>query len=158
MASIGPWRNEAACSDDRGRGATIRSIGTARKRSHLPGRGPIEVTPISGADFLFGLGLWNVGGDDQLRLTFYDAQDNVIESVISSPSYGFFGLVNSAGAVRGVVDFVGGNGYAPTDDWQTAVRGNITPGVPEPASWAMLIAGFGLTGAAMRRRRTHAAA
>jgi hypothetical protein len=25
-------------------------------------------------------------------------------------------------------------------------------GVPEPASWAMLIAGFGLTGAAMRRR------
>lgn len=29
--------------------------------------------------------------------------------------------------------------------------------VPEPASWAMLIAGFGLTGAAMRRRRTLAA-
>ncbi len=26
--------------------------------------------------------------------------------------------------------------------------------VPEPASWALLIAGFGLTGAAMRRRRT----
>ncbi|MEY2883316.1 MAG: hypothetical protein RL490_1040 [Pseudomonadota bacterium] len=30
--------------------------------------------------------------------------------------------------------------------------------VPEPASWAMLIAGFGLTGAAMRRRRTSALA
>jgi hypothetical protein len=30
--------------------------------------------------------------------------------------------------------------------------------VPEPASWAMLIAGFGLTGAAMRRRRTAIAA
>jgi hypothetical protein len=29
----------------------------------------------------------------------------------------------------------------------------VLPGVPEPASWAMLIAGFGLTGAAMRRRR-----
>lgn len=28
-----------------------------------------------------------------------------------------------------------------------------TPAVPEPASWAMLIAGFGLTGAALRRRR-----
>lgn len=27
------------------------------------------------------------------------------------------------------------------------------PGVPEPASWALLIAGFGLTGAALRRRR-----
>lgn len=30
-------------------------------------------------------------------------------------------------------------------------------GVPEPASWAMLIAGFGLVGAALRRRRTLAA-
>ena len=30
-------------------------------------------------------------------------------------------------------------------------------GVPEPASWAMLIIGFGLTGAAMRRRRTQVA-
>jgi hypothetical protein len=30
--------------------------------------------------------------------------------------------------------------------------------VPEPGSWAMLIAGFGLTGAVMRRRRTLAAA
>jgi hypothetical protein len=30
--------------------------------------------------------------------------------------------------------------------------------IPEPASWAMLIAGFGLTGAAMRRRRSTVAA
>ena len=30
--------------------------------------------------------------------------------------------------------------------------GNAVGGVPEPASWAMLIAGFGLTGAVMRRR------
>ncbi|MBU6164598.1 MAG: PEP-CTERM sorting domain-containing protein [Alphaproteobacteria bacterium] len=29
--------------------------------------------------------------------------------------------------------------------------------VPEPASWALLIAGFGLTGAALRRRRSLAA-
>lgn len=31
-------------------------------------------------------------------------------------------------------------------------------GVPEPAAWAMLVTGFGLTGAAMRRRRTAVAA
>ena len=34
----------------------------------------------------------------------------------------------------------------------------IAGAVPEPASWAMLIAGFGLTGAAMRRRRRALAA
>lgn len=28
-----------------------------------------------------------------------------------------------------------------------------TPGIPEPASWAMMIAGFGLAGAAMRTRK-----
>lgn len=33
----------------------------------------------------------------------------------------------------------------------------VQSGVPEPATWAMLIAGFGLTGAAMRRRRVQVA-
>jgi hypothetical protein len=37
--------------------------------------------------------------------------------------------------------------------------GNSPAGaIPEPATWAMLIAGFGLVGGAMRRRRTPAAA
>ena len=67
--------------------------------------------------------------------------------------------------------------YAPNSDRFTVglaaafdpnVQGFVTNGwwgpnvlisdVPEPASWAMLIAGFGLTGAAMRRRRSVAAA
>jgi hypothetical protein len=35
----------------------------------------------------------------------------------------------------------------------------VTPGgVPEPASWALMIGGFGMTGAALRRRRTAVAA
>ena len=33
-------------------------------------------------------------------------------------------------------------------------RGDTVAAVPEPASWAMLIAGFGLVGTAMRRRTT----
>lgn len=31
--------------------------------------------------------------------------------------------------------------------------GNVAPGVPEPASWALMIVGFGLVGAAARRRQ-----
>ena len=37
------------------------------------------------------------------------------------------------------------------------IRGQVNA-VPEPGSWALLIAGFGLTGAAMRRRRRALAA
>jgi hypothetical protein len=32
--------------------------------------------------------------------------------------------------------------------------GYVAAGVPEPASWAMMIGGFGLIGAASRRRRS----
>ncbi|MEI6882826.1 MAG: PEPxxWA-CTERM sorting domain-containing protein [Bacteroidota bacterium] len=50
----------------------------------------------------------------------------------------------------------GSNGLDAVADAQALVEWqvNTTPGaVPEPASWALMIAGFGLTGTAMRRRR-----
>ncbi|MGZ6017308.1 MAG: PEPxxWA-CTERM sorting domain-containing protein [Phenylobacterium sp.] len=34
-----------------------------------------------------------------------------------------------------------------------SIQGQAVAGVPEPASWALMIAGFGLAGAAIRRRR-----
>ena len=42
---------------------------------------------------------------------------------------------------------VGGNGGVFFDNL------SVTGGVPEPAVWAMMLAGFGLMGAALRRRR-----
>jgi hypothetical protein len=45
-----------------------------------------------------------------------------------------------------------GQGAGPYGGW-SARRISTPNGVPEPASWAMLIAGFGLTGAVARRRR-----
>ncbi len=47
-------------------------------------------------------------------------------------------------------------GYAYLDGFGDVVGGGGTPpvgGVPEPSTWALLIGGFGMTGAAMRRRR-----
>jgi len=38
-------------------------------------------------------------------------------------------------------------------DWDGT--GGEVPGVPEPSTWAMLVGGFGLLGAAARRHRTH---
>jgi hypothetical protein len=50
------------------------------------------------------------------------------------------------------IDFAGAANFVAFDDitFGSAVAG----GVPEPASWVMLIAGFGLVGAARRRKAT----
>lgn len=51
----------------------------------------------------------------------------------------------------------GGRSLIPTRIYGFNITGADAVGlaaVPEPASWAMLIAGFGLTGAALRRRRS----
>ena len=58
----------------------------------------------------------------------------------------------------GILGLHGGSkaGYVVTAtfDWANDPSG----AVPEPASWALMITGFGLTGAALRRRRTMAVA
>ena len=63
------------------------------------------------------------------------------------------------GATSRVSGGTGLFGTQTTNQTMLAVEGAIepTPGVPEPASWALLISGFGLTGTALRRRRAAAA-
>ncbi len=67
--------------------------------------------------------------------------------------------INSYGLSFGIGDCVAGlnsscgefSGYVPVFIHKDFI--NAAMAVPEPSNWAMLIAGFGLTGAAMRRRR-----
>lgn len=51
-----------------------------------------------------------------------------------------------------------GNGYETLIFGATAVSPSAVEAVPEPASWAMMIVGFGLTGGALRTRRRGAPA
>lgn len=66
---------------------------------------------------------------------------------------------NNETAINGRIDCTGYfsfDGIHPTAAVQRAVFvkvANLTGIVPEPSSWTMLIAGFGLVGAAMRRQR-----
>ncbi len=57
--------------------------------------------------------------------------------------------------------FTGGTGLSNADqrisNWNLTVFDGSTVAVPEPATWAMMIGGFGLAGAALRRRRAFVA-
>jgi hypothetical protein len=73
--------------------------------------------------------------------------------------FGF--AVGDAQAASEGFDGVGGSGFPGTDNfYHPIVRADYSgrllsaSGAPEPASWAMLIAGFGLVGATMRRVKT----
>lgn len=74
---------------------------------------------------------------------------------VNGSSDGFLGN----GEVHGVLKFAGTFSSISFTDTQENWHGFTvgTAAVPEPASWALMIAGFGLVGASMRRRRTTAA-
>ena len=57
------------------------------------------------------------------------------------------------------VTFGGTSGTVGFDNFEfnTVTAAPLAGGVPEPASWALMIAGFGLAGASLRRRRAAAA-
>ncbi len=63
--------------------------------------------------------------------------------------------VNFAGVAKSI-DFGGGANFVAYDN--ITFGSSTVGGVPEPASWAMLIAGFGLVGATQRRRKAAVAA
>lgn len=105
----------------------------------------------------FDGGFFNAAGST--AITAFDRAGNRLGSV-SNTGLGieFLGLVTSDGApqIAGVfLELVGPEpaGFA-IDNLRFGERGQVVvPGIPEPTSWAMLIAGFGLTGAVLRRRR-----
>ena len=82
-------------------------------------------------------------------IIFYDESDaicftSVADSCIDEPSSLIFSTSFEA------------NGYLPRSSGVEVIA--TLGAVPEPASWAMLVAGFGLVGAAARRRKAAVAA
>ena len=121
--------------------------------------------PVYGAAPTFRFSLFdNPGGGAGIgggtALSFFDAAARFNPSknsfLWSSVNTGLSAAGNSNGNVILQIDVLDG-GYAAFDNIVITADdiGGGVPGVPEPSSWAMLIAGFGLVGAAARRRRAH---
>ena len=67
--------------------------------------------------------------------------------------YGTTFTASASGILYGVINDSAYGDNPATPQFNVTLSPAATGAVPEPASWAMMVGGFGLVGAAMRRRR-----
>lgn len=93
----------------------------------------------------FSLDFAGLSNANNTQIFVYDGE--VLLGSMMGTSIGQVTLSWTAASITSVV-------VTPGDqqDWVSFDNLSFTGGIPEPASWTLLIAGFGLTGAAMRRR------
>lgn len=82
----------------------------------------------------------------------YDSSNVLVDFLVNTTGGGASGPLSLNGSGISYVVFSAASGQFGIDNLSFAAGA-----VPEPASWAMLIAGFGLVGAAMRHRKLAAA-
>ena len=102
----------------------------------------------------YGYNFANLGGNDQIVYSGTTRGISTSFALAGNQSFGSYSLFFKAGDA-GTLNFFTGTGSAdnvgPLLDKVTL---SIASGaVPEPAAWAMMLAGFGLVGTAMRRRQ-----
>jgi hypothetical protein len=124
----------------------IDAVSSSLLRSTNPNGGVYVNTNLAGTAFQpLGLAL---SGRSQVGFDIFF--NNGVNSAFLSADNNFYGIDLGTGTAS----LIGGIGISN-------VRGITTSAVPEPATWGMMLAGFGLVGAAMRtksRRRTLARA
>jgi hypothetical protein len=119
----------------------------------LPGLGPIVIRPLNPGQSITALGYWNTGEDDSTVLSFFDAGNNLLESIDTGTNANVFvGIVNVTGAAKVVISAGSlGNGFFSIDDLQTNVGGAVA-GVPEPQAFWLLGGGLAFIAAARKFR------
>ncbi len=120
--------------------------------------------PVAAFGF-YGVDIGDFGGQVTLQLT--DSTNAVTSLTVpntigaggsTSGSVLYFGFFDTAKSYTNIA-FLNSSttdNFA-FDDFSIGSREQVVPGTPEPDTWALMIAGFGLVGTAARRRRTVAA-
>jgi hypothetical protein len=91
------------------------------------------------------------------ELTISQVLINGVAHALTSSSGGQSLTVSGIPILNGMLNTIEVKGVTSASDVAATYTGTATfsaAAVPEPASWALMIGGFGLIGAAMRRRRT----
>jgi hypothetical protein len=93
-------------------------------------------------------------GQAGMRLSVFDAANTLLgSSTAFGPNVGVGFFFDVTATYAGIRSFKISQDNPCCGDGALFENLSFTNAVPEPASWAMMIAGFGLTGAVMRRRR-----
>nr|WP_310523844.1 PEPxxWA-CTERM sorting domain-containing protein [Polymorphobacter sp.] len=110
----------------------------------------------------------NQGGLQSYTVSIFDGTTTTGLGTYTSALGGFvgrstasFGLINGTSytlSFTGLTTYIGTNDSDRTSFIDNVVLTSTAATVPEPSTWAMLIAGFGLVGFAARRRRIATAA
>ena len=105
----------------------------------------------------FNLGSW--ASTDTVKLTF---QNGTVLSLVGGAIYGANGssMLGTGGNV--IFDMTGQSGissilFGNGEECGPFFLDNLASAAPEPAAWGMMILGFGLAGATLRRRRVRIA-
>jgi hypothetical protein len=156
----------------------LAATGPGGSRNYLGNFGAIPASQVPGpSDYLLAprwdlvsisfsglasgvsFGLYTGGGQNSVAISAYDASGALLQSLPSvMANNGQFDIQSLTAANIARIDILAGRFSLPNGTIKLYGIDNLTftlaatPAVPEPASWAMMIAGFGLVGAALRRR------
>ncbi len=98
-------------------------------------------------------GAWSMGPVDLINVPVFQGTSAAIAPGAAFAEYKMSFSAGNAGSFKLTIGDLGANNVGVIlDDVSISITPRV-PAVPEPASWALMIAGFGLVGFAARRRK-----